>query len=358
MFISKLSEFTIRRHAHAKSCQKGEIYYQAGAVINIIQRGNILQAEVQGHEAKPYHVNLNFDDDGLTNVSCTCVYNLEGWCKHIVATMLVCIRQPEAISQHPSLATLLAGLNLSQTQRLLADLVAEDPALIEKIAQYVGWMSNPIAEEKQILTYSTIDIAPFQRQVCQILEDAVIYWEQGYDQEDPITDELLSLVQAAIEFAERGEGHNAIALLEVITSTCVRYWNHVANYGAESGKIIPALNEAWCESILSTELTPAEKVDLQINIETWQDDWNTDFAMSLEALRQGWDDPELVKVLRGSITIRGIWQGKIPDYADNLALVRLKILESQERYSEYLYLAEAEEQTQSYLTMLEQLSRV
>ena len=46
------------------------------------------------------------------------------------------------------------------------------------------------------------------------------------------------------------------------------------------------------------------------------------------------------------------------DYADDLALIRLKILEREERYQEYLHLAQAEGQTQQYLTMLGRLGRI
>jgi uncharacterized Zn finger protein len=80
--------------------------------------------------------------------------------------------------------------------------------------------------------------------------------------------------------------------------------------------------------------------------------------MSLEALQQGWDYPPLLRVLQGEITELGAWDKEPPDYADDLALIRLKILAQQERYPEYLYLAQAEGQTQQYLTMLGQLGRV
>ena len=44
--------------------------------------------------------------------------------------------------------------------------------------------------------------------------------------------------------------------------------------------------------------------------------------------------------------------------ADKPELIRLQILERQERFEEYLYLAEAEGQTIKYLTMLARLARV
>ncbi|MFN6563585.1 MAG: SWIM zinc finger domain-containing protein [Nostoc sp. ChiSLP01] len=359
MSIPQISEFTIRRHANAKSFQRGEAYYQAGAVNAITQRGGVLQADVVGTEARPYHVSLNFDSSGLTSVNCTCAYNFDGWCKHIVATMLVCARHSEHIEQRPTLEELLDRLDPVQTQRLLQDLVAEYPRLIEAIDRRVSWMIAPVAQEKSIkrVRRSTIDPAPFRREVRQILRGAVQYFEEGYE-EDPIAEELLSLVQIAVDFSERGEAENAIAILEAITCTCVENWHDVAEYGAENDEIVQELNQAWCEAILSAELTPDEKVDIQINLEAWQDEWNADFGLIMEALRQGWDYPPLVEVLQGNITERGAWEEDVPDYADDLALIRLKILERQERYQEYLYLAEAEGQTQQYLTMLGRLGRV
>ncbi|MEH2109780.1 SWIM zinc finger family protein [Nostoc sp.] len=359
MSIPQISEFTIRRHANAKSFQRGEAYYEAGAVNTVTQRGHLLQADVAGTQARPYHVNLSFDSSGLTSVNCTCAYDFEGWCKHIVATMLVCARNPENIEQRPTLEQLLNQLDHIQTQRLLQELVAEYPPLIEAIDRHVSWMTNPADKQTTIKSVrrSTIDPAQFRRQVRQILKNTVRYFEEGYE-EDPIGEELLSVVQTAVDFSERGEGENAIAILSAITSTCAENWDDVAEYGAENDEIVKELNEAWCEAILSTELTPEEKVDIQINLEAWQDEWNADFGLVMEALRQGWDYPPLLQVLQGNITERGAWEEDVPDYADDLALIRLKILERQERYQEYLYLAEAEEQTQQYLTMLGRLGRV
>ncbi|ODH01019.1 hypothetical protein A4S05_30880 [Nostoc sp. KVJ20] len=359
MSIPQISEFTIRRHANAKSFQRGEAYYKAGAVNAITQRGHLVQADVMGTQARPYHVNLSFDSSGLTSVNCTCAYDFDGWCKHIVATMLVCARNSESIEQRPTLEQLLNRLDYIQTQRLLQELVREYPPMIEAIDRHVSWMTNPTDKLTTIksLRRSTIDPIPFRRQVRQILKNTVRYFEEGYE-EDPIAEELLSVVQTAVNFSERGEGENAIAILEAITSTCVENWDDVAEYGAENDELVEELNHAWCEAILSTELTPEEKVDIQINLEAWQDDWNVDFGLVMEALRQGWDYPPLLEVLQGNITERGAWEEDVPDYADDLALIRLKILERQQRSQEYLYLAEAEGQTQQYLTMLGRLGRV
>ncbi|MBE9207875.1 SWIM zinc finger domain-containing protein [Nostoc sp. LEGE 06077] len=359
MSIPKISEFTIRRYANAKSYQRGEAYFESGAVDTITRRGNLLHAEVDGSEARPYRVSLNFEGHSLTSANCTCAYNFDGWCKHIVATMLVFVRQPEIIEHRPTLEQLLDRLDHVQTQRLVQELVAEQPQLIETIDRHVIWMTNPAPQGKKLksVRQKTIDTHPVRRQVRQIIHDGVRYLEDGCE-EDPISEELLSLIQSAVDLSERGEGNKAIAVLEAITSTCIENWYEVAEYGVEYDEIAWELNNAWCEAILTAELTDEETVDIQVNLEVWQDEWDVDFGLSLDALRQGWDYPPLVAVLQGKMSERGVWEAKIPDYADDLALIRLKILERQERYQEYLYLAEAEGQTRQYLTMLGRLGRV
>src|SRR5207245_6202931 len=54
----------------------------------------------------------------------------------------------------------------------------------------------------------------------------------------------------------------------------------------------------------------------------------------------------------------GAWEGEAPHYADELAVARLNILQRQGRFQEYLYLAEAESQTERFLAMLVRVGRV
>ena len=57
-------------------------------------------------------------------------------------------------------------------------------------------------------------------------------------------------------------------------------------------------------------------------------------------------------------TDKGAWEDEAPSYADALAIARLNVLERQGRFQEYLSLAEAEGQTERYVTMLVRLGRV
>ncbi|MBW4622405.1 MAG: SWIM zinc finger family protein [Cyanosarcina radialis HA8281-LM2] len=358
MPLPPITEDTIRHHANANSFSRGQAYYDSGAVLDIVQRDDRIQAAIEGSEARPYRVNLQFDAGGITAASCSCLYNYDGWCKHIVATLLTCIRQPDAITVRPSLAQLLDRLDHLQTQRLVQDLVQEHPELIDTIDDRVALLTLPTpAPAKTPKTRRTaIDPAPFRRQVRQIIRAAINSAEEGYE-EVSVAEELLDLIDKAQEFTDRGDCQSAIAILEVITSACADEWNELADYGLDSAEVESYLNEAWSNAILSDDLTADERAHLQETIEEWQDSIGS-FKMSLTALEQGWHYPPLQRVLQGEIGTHGAWEAERPEYADDLALVRLRILDRQSRDREYLNLALAESQTTEYLLKLVRLGQI
>jgi uncharacterized Zn finger protein len=65
----------------------------------------------------------------------------------------------------------------------------------------------------------------------------------------------------------------------------------------------------------------------------------------------------LVRVLQGETDQRA-WGGEAPNWGRAFSNIRLSILARQQRYEEYLYLAQAEQLSQQYMTMLGQLGRV
>lgn len=117
------------------------------------------------------------------------------------------------------------------------------------------------------------------------------------------------------------------------------------------------LDAVWTEALLSTALSEEETLSWQEKIESWSDSLGC-FAMAIEALRQGWDYPPLQRVLQGVASQSSPWSGEPPRWRQEFSQIRLKILDRQQRYEEYLHLAKAEGQTQAYLTMLGRLGRV
>ena len=119
MAFPQLSIANIRAYSDAQSFTRGETYYAQGAVVSLVLREQRLQAAVEGNDPVPYRVQILFDPGGITAATCTCPYDWGGWCKHIVATLLTCLHQPEAIVQRPPLTPQLGTLSADQLRQLL-----------------------------------------------------------------------------------------------------------------------------------------------------------------------------------------------------------------------------------------------
>jgi len=360
MPLPHLTLATLQQHATPQSYSRGESYFRDDAVISLTQRQQTLQSEVEGNEVMPYRVTIDFDGGGVTHAECTCLYNFSGWCKHIVATLLACIHEPETIEQRPTLAQLLDPLTLVQTQGLVQYLVAERPDLIELVDLHASQLVQPKANAKKTASRpkrkTSVDPVPFKRRAREILRNAVRDWENGRDDDD-IGIDLGELIADALVFAEQGDAANALVALQGITEGCVSNWDEVDDYGLALEDVGVDFDAAWAEALLSADLSEDEIIGWQAELEGWQDHLGS-FEMALAALQQGWDYAPLVRVLQGDISELGAWEGEAPDWADEFSQIRLKILARQERYEEYLHLAEGEGQTQQYLAMLGQLGRV
>jgi uncharacterized Zn finger protein len=260
-------------------------------------------------------------------------------------------------------------LNLNQAKQVFRELIAEHPDLIDDLDFQVSLITavpaTPAFPTSPKSTQRTIaegrakpnDPAIYRRKVRQAFREAVNHWESGYD-EDPVAEELLDILADAEEFFDNDDGENAIAVLEGIMQGCVDGWEEVDNYGADSDEIIERLDYAWTQAILIVELTDERQTQLRSQLQAWQEQWGQELSMTMAALQQGWSYPPLLRVLNGEITEFGAWEGESPNFADDLASIRLEILARQEREQEYLYLAQAEGQTEEYLTMLARLGRV
>jgi uncharacterized Zn finger protein len=372
MGIPGLSEGSIRQHAAAESFRRGQDYHRDGAVISLTRRGDVLQAEVEGSQYEPYHVRVAYDRGGVTEATCSCPYTWGGWCKHIVAVLLACLHNPEEVEVRPALDELLADLDREQLRDLVLGLVAHDPDLADEVEDRVALLHAPedADESKDIGTVAhtprrtTVDLQPIRRRVSAILHSldrmrpSEAYWQVG-----SVVNQVGQVLDQARAFVEAGDGGNALAYLEAITDEYVEGWVNLDDSDGYAGGFFGTLGEAWTRAALIAALSPAERKQWADKLTRWQaefGDYGIDdaFDAAQAAFLQGWDHPPLRRVLQGEITEHGAWEDSAPWYADDLAAARLDVLEQQERYQEYLYLAEAEGQIERYVLMLARLGRV
>jgi uncharacterized Zn finger protein len=360
MTIPTIDEDEIRSNATAASFERGLEYYHQENVLSLVQRGSLLQAAVQGSDWKPYQVTIDCTFEAIDSAHCTCPYDYDGWCKHIVATLLTVSRKPRQIEQGAGIEELLALLDEEKLRQLLPELVSEYPEIIDTIEQYVRRFATIPSKHTPVTDYGkiTLNIASYRQETRNYLREALECAQSEYWEEALIPSGLHSLVGEALSYCDRSEGHNALAILEAITTTCIEEWDEIDEYGGNTEEIAPELEEAFTFVILNTELSPEERQDWQEKLSQWQDEWSVDFSMSLEALRQGWDHPSLIRALQSGNLPSDTQERLSSHSAHKLIEIRLTFLDDHDRDEEYLNFAKAEGRVIAYLTKLIYLDRL
>jgi uncharacterized Zn finger protein len=286
--IPKLSEASIRSHATSKSFDRGQDYYKSGSVTALIQRGNELSAKVEGSEFDPYRISIDFNKSGITSAFCTCPYNFEGWCKHIIATLLTCLHQSDRIEQRPKLAELIAPLTREQLQLILHKLALEQPDWVDAIEQQIIQITPPkSAKSQKGSRHESVDPKTIERQV-----ERIIARYEGQWNDYPAMEEIEEILKKADSLIEQGDGKNGLIIVGAVARAYVKDWMNLDGSSGESGIFFEPLDASLAEAIRSAELSEGDRQQWQRDIEAWQaevDNYgiNDGFAMSLAALVQG-----------------------------------------------------------------------
>ncbi len=366
----QLTAAMIRDLATDQSFSRGEDYYRTGAVWGVERRGDVLLADVMGSSYEPYQVNVELGAGGVVDAYCSCPYDWGGYCKHIVAVLLTYLHEPETITERPAVTDLLEGLEQDDLADLLSGLLETNPQLMDWVEGQVAAIKQapaqtaPETETAPRQHRAPIDPAPFRRQAHAIMSSlrgmrpSEAYWHT-----DGMVNQLGELVQQAQPFLQAGDGRNALLILEAVTKVYVDRWIEFDDSDGYLSGFFSKLGAAVAEAILTADLSEQERDDWANRLTAWQgelDDYGIEdgFNVAIAAAVQGWDYAPLQRVLQeGQITQQGAWEDKAPWYADELAVIRLNVLENQGRTQEYLRLAEAEGQTARYVTMLVKLGQ-
>ncbi|MCL6510835.1 MAG: SWIM zinc finger family protein [Anaerolineae bacterium] len=366
------TEEDIRNLTTGQSFTRGQRYYRDGAVSDLVLRGNRLTAQVTGSSYEPYQVCVNLNQDGkIESASCTCLYEWGGFCKHIVAVLLAALHDSQ-IEIRPSLETLLSDLTADQLRRLMLVMAEEHPELVETIEEEVeGLKMQPTPAALP----TSLNLNAISRAMRKAFHDAsklasargnrYDYGDYWYDDEFSVIypDDILNPhLELARQLLDAGDADAATQVIETVIEEWVKGvkklddWIREVNEDVfiEAGRKLAVL---LAEALLSQDLSPEERKARLRTIQAWEDELIA-VEVVQTALEQWWDDPSLTAVLRGKITNKGVWKGEPPDFADELALARLRILERQNRLQEYLYLAEAEGQLNLYVNMLARTGQV
>lgn len=355
----EMDESAIQAHSFPESFHRGKDYYQQGAVLSLVRRGGTLQAEVAGSEPAPYDVRVSFSETGIADAACGCPYEWGGWCKHIVAALLVYVREPDAIQDLPALGDTLSGLDRDTLRDLLLKLAERDPSLAVVIEGELSLSASSGAHP--------IDAGAIRRRLRSSTRGAG-YRDYGlYASPGVQPDEARRTLDAAWGFIRSGQSRDALTLLGAIADEYLESpteldmeWEMLGDYGGELLDLLDEVGEALTEALLNVDdLSPGEREDWSAGLDLWfgqigEYDGGETFGAALRAVEQGWSHPPLVRVLEGGLPDDEFFEELLDD---PLTIARLDVLQRRGRHEEYLRLSEAADETTAHAVMLARLGR-
>lgn len=365
--LPRLSESELRGWASAQSMARARSYFEDGSVYDLVWRDGLLTAAVQGSAYEPYQVTIQFANGNLSSALCTCPYDYGNDCKHIIATLLTLIHTPEELDERKPLADLLAPLTREQLIDLVTRLASRQPHVGDEIEQLLATAAAPSAPVPSPTAQPTVDTTLLRRQIKAELRASI---DTGYDYfgEEAWYDSDLSaalepgLAQVRTHLAAN-DAKGALVLLAAICEGWQDGIDSLDEYYMEyfdevAGEFTWELGELWAEAILTADIDAdmeeAERLSWAENLDALSESMfgGDSLLMAVTAAEQGWDYAPLRAAMAGTITEKGAWEDEAPDFADELARVRLRILERRGDYEAYLNLAQAEGAFMLYLHML------
>ena len=353
-----LTEATIRELARSTSYERGQSYYERGAVSDVVRRGETVRADVEGSQYQPYTATIEFDDAGVARTDCSCPYDHGGICKHRVAVLLTCLREPDGVSNRQPLSELITDADRETLQDLLVELVDSRP----EVAEWVEPHLTTTYDETATNTPVSVNMDSIRRQATHALpKPGQRGHNDAYAEAERMAEELNALIEQARMALEAEDGEPALDVLEVITEVLTenRWAGLLPPDVTDVYEALGDLSATFIEAILTADLFPSDRDDWEQRLTEWNDQLQqfmpeSTFAAAAEAAVQGWDDERVQQAMQGSLDEGEFWDEDTHWYAEDIVTARLTILERQDRIEEYLNLAEAAEQTQAYATMLVQ----
>lgn len=212
MSLPNLTESMIRASASAQSFQRGQEYYEGGAISNTAIQGHVLTGDCEGTSAPYYSVRVELDEGGVVSAHCTCPYEFGGYCKHIVALLLTYTHEPKQFAIHAEPTEMLAELDRDDLIALLTKLLRDRPELYDWVEAAISTPSSKNKTHKG--KRKKVDPEVYRRQIRNILHSldgmrmSEAYWHVG-----GLVDELRGVQDTAMTFLDAGDAETALEIL-------------------------------------------------------------------------------------------------------------------------------------------------
>jgi hypothetical protein len=204
--LDYFTEADIQARCSQASFERGRRYYTGGAVRERVRLEDGLEARVTGTHS--YRVTVR-EAPGSLIAFCNCPYDWGGDCKHIVATLLAWVHEPESFRAPADLQGVLAARSKEELVGILADICAVYPHLVDEF----GLLGKATAYDPE-------------KVVAKIFDELE---PPGYIDIDEGVARLETVARQAERLARQGQGDIARRAYYILTLRCK---NFCEEYGA------------------------------------------------------------------------------------------------------------------------------
>jgi uncharacterized Zn finger protein len=291
MTLPKITESMIRAGASPESFRRGEQYHREGAISNTTLQGTQLSGECAGTYAPYYRVQVELDEAGIADASCTCLYEYGGYCKHIVALLLAYLYHPKSFTVRKAPEKLLAELDRDDRTAILTKLIQEQPDLYDRIEAMISVPSKSKKKRKK-----KVGIEVHRRRILGIVHSldgmrmSEAYWHVG-----GLANQLREVQGSALKFLDIGDTESTLEILLVLLEESSRAIEFIDDSDGELSGFVGDLGMSLAEAILSMELSQIERDKLVRRLEKLID-YAGDYGMegnldiAVQAAKFGWED--------------------------------------------------------------------
>ena len=341
--MTTLTENAILSYTSGRSFARGLEYYHSGAIYNTIRLGNTLLADCEG--TYTYHLRVELADGGVGSASCTCPYEFDGYCKHIVALLLTYIHKPGEFVERKALPVLLGNMDKTALVAILTKLVGHHPELYDWLEMNLPPAADAYREPgSKAQLASQISEQAYRKRIKNILRPDG--YNDDYDSSYGVARELDEITNFAEELLEAGDAQGAITILMTLLDELSDAYEMFDDSDGDLGDSADFAGELLAEAILSANLPARERAALGRRVAPIAEnlsDYGIEDGLDVAglALEYGWNEPE----------------DDGEDLIADLNTAKLNVLERQGRMDEFLSLCQQTGQHLRYALKLLQLGR-
>jgi uncharacterized Zn finger protein len=299
----------LREYVGDKEYNKGKEYFNSDAIYDVALRGSVLRGRSHGQSGGPYRMEITLapaDAPGpnlVADYSCTCPRG--GFCKHIIALLLVWIRTPEEVPVRSDVTTLLQDLSREELLDIVTGLLKREPDLdkwLEKMLIKPSKSTLPGMAAK-----ATINPAKIRKEAASIFSRL----NYGYDEwgaGDEIAEELDELVEVGDRYVQAGQWADAQVVYTAIAEEMLAHYEEVDDSDGEICEVIAACGEGLLDCLEAQDrLSPADRLPTEARLalfrtlyELWNDSrdyycWDPEEDIA-EVIAASATSAELIKV--------------------------------------------------------------